>query len=42
MHHQQQHTQIEILSSACALNLNFSGINKAKRQNEAIFSKLNA
>jgi len=34
--------QIEILCSSCAFDLKFLGITKAKRPNEAIFSKLNA
>ena len=33
---------IEILSSACAFNLTFFGITKAKCPNKASFSKLNA
>ena len=34
--------QIEILNSACLFNLEFMGVTKAKRPNEAICSKLNA
>ena len=34
--------QIEILSSACVVYLEFMGTTKAKRPNEVIFSKLNA
>jgi len=33
--------QMEILSSTCIFILEFLGITKAKRPNEAIFSKLN-
>jgi len=32
----------EILGSACVFNLKFFGTTKAKRPDEAIFSKLNA
>ena len=34
--------QIEILSSACVVYLEFMGTNTAKRPNEVIFRKLNA
>ena len=34
--------QIEILSSACVVYLEFMGTTKAKRPNEVIFRKLNA
>ena len=34
--------QIEILSSACVVYLEFVGTSKAKRPNEVIFRKLNA